>query len=320
MSLLFVALAVLIPQASAFGVDVPHQSWTRSTSSFMTLNNQNDQNDNAIDTDSNESHRVAATRNGIVLPHPDRRQAWTSAVGAVTAALSTVSVLPWLSPQPAVAAVSGMNKVNAKLTAFGLPPYATPPADGFVPILETWGKGKNRFPLLVTFAHPLSWVVTLPSNTVNGEEGTIQAGDYGKGDTATLYVYTDQGAVPNAGLAANKPLIETVLKRSISQRGDNMYQNFKLTKITPGPGPYLDGQSYVLADFKYQLLTGAGFEVDRKGVAAITSQGPAVQVLWAASTDVRYKKTEPTLRNIVASFRCYADGINLSDELVAYTE
>jgi hypothetical protein len=312
MSLLFAALAVLIPYSSAFNVYAPNQSWTRSTLSFMTLDKQNDKSD-AI----NESHRTNGMPS-LSLPLSDRRQALTSAAAAVTAVLSSV-VLPW-PPQPAVAAVSGVNKVNAKLTAFGLPPYATPPADGFVPILETWGKGKNRFPLLVTFAHPLSWVVTLPSNTVNGEEGTIQAGDYGKGDTATLYVYTDQGAVPNAGLATNKPLIETVLKRSISQRGDNMYQNFKLTKITAGPGPYLDGQSYVLADFKYQLLTGAGFEVDRKGVAAITSQGPAVQVLWAASTDARYKKTEPILRNIVGSFRCYADGINLSDELVAYTE
>ena len=34
--------------------------------------------------------------------------------------------------------------------------------------------------------------------------------------------------------------------------------------------------------------TGAGFEVDRRGVAAITSEGPAVEVLWAASTRERY--------------------------------
>jgi len=40
----------------------------------------------------------------------------------------------------------------------------------------------------VQFNYPLSWVVTLPSNDVNGEDGTVQAGDYGKGDTATFYV------------------------------------------------------------------------------------------------------------------------------------
>jgi hypothetical protein len=78
------------------------------------------------------------------------------------------------------------------------------------------------------------------------------------------------------------------------------------------------GDKYVKVDFKYQLLTGAGFEVDRRGVASLTSQGPAVEALWAASTTQRYKKTENDLRNIVGSFRCYASGINLSDELVSY--
>jgi len=215
-------------------------------------------------------------------------------------------------------AVQGAGKVNAKLKGFGLPAVASIP-DGFSPLLEVYGKGKNRSPLLVTFSHPLSWVVTLPSNTVNGEDGTIQAGDYGKGDTATLFVYTDQG---NVGDITKQPkdLFETVLKRGIGQRGDNMYQNFKITKLVPGTADYLQGQSYMLADFKYQLLTGAGFEVDRKGVAAITSEGPAVEVLWAASTDIRYKKTEQTLRSIVDSFRVYAQGINFADELVTFDE
>ena len=161
-------------------------------------------------------------------------------------------------------------------------------------------------------------------------------------------MYTDQG---NVGDIAKQPkeLFETVLKRSISLRGDNMYQNFKITKLTPGSGNYLQGKSYMLADFKYQLLTGAGvrehrieravvgladgsvffpltitmvffvqFEVDRKGVASITSEGNGVEALWAASTDIRYKKTEPVLRSIVDSFRCYAEGINFADELVTF--
>ena len=60
---------------------------------------------------------------------------------------------------------------------------------GMVPLLEVWGKGKNRFPLLVLMNYPVTWVVTLPSNDVNGEDGTIQAGEYAKGDTATFFVY-----------------------------------------------------------------------------------------------------------------------------------
>ncbi len=60
---------------------------------------------------------------------------------------------------------------------------------------EVWGKGKNRDPLLVSFLHPVDWVVTLPSQDVNGEDGTIQAGEYAKGDTATFFVYTDEGKI-----------------------------------------------------------------------------------------------------------------------------
>ena len=95
-----------------------------------------------------------------------------------------------------------------------------------------------------------------------------------------------------------------------------MYQNFKVLKLEPVK---IDNQTYMRADFKYQLLAGAGFEVDRRGVASITSEGPAVEVLWAASTAPRFKKTEQSLRDIVGSFRCYADGLNLSDELVDYS-
>jgi hypothetical protein len=34
----------------------------------------------------------------------------------------------------------------------------------------------------------------------------------------------------------------------------------------------------------------------------------------------RFKKTEETLQEITSSFRCYADGINFSSDLYAYTE
>lgn len=249
----------------------------------------------------------------------NRRVFFTQSVAAVAAWNALLLPVP-----SAVAAVSGVGKVNTKLKSFGLPPVTAVP-DGFAPLLEIYGKGKNRTPLLVTFSHPLSWVVTLPSNNVNGEDGTIQAGDYGKGDTATLYVYNPENGAGSGDITTQpKELFEAALKRCISQRGDNMYQNFKLTKLVPGStlGGAAAASGYMYADFKYQLLTGAGFEVDRKGVAAITSEGggKSVQVLWAASTDARYKKTEPTLRNIVQSFRCYADGLNFSEDLVTFEE
>lgn len=184
-----------------------------------------------------------------------------------------------------------------------------------MPLLEVYGKGANRFPLLVLMNHPLTWVVTLPNNNVNGEDGTIQAGEYAKGDTATFFVYSDEGHVNNIG-SADKSFFERALIKAISQKGANMYQNFKVTKIVPQTGPEYSGKDYVLCDFRYELLTGAGFEVDRRGVAALTSEGPAVEILWAASTRERYKKTEETLRDITSSFRVYADGLNFSNEII----
>lgn len=88
-----------------------------------------------------------------------------------------------------------------------------------------------------------------------------------------------------------------------------------MTKIEPTKGEYKD-QDYMIVDFKYELLTGAGFEVDRVGTASVTSEGNAVEVLWAAVTRQRYKKMADTLRSIAKSFRCYSDGLNMASELV----
>ena len=84
-------------------------------------------------------------------------------------------------------------------------------------------------------------------------------------------------------LSAEKSLFERAIVKAISQKGSNIYQNFKITKVVPQTGPEYNGKEYVICDFRYELLTGAGFEVDRRGVAAITSEGPAVEVLWSAS-------------------------------------
>jgi hypothetical protein len=257
---------------------------------------------------------VARTPSHLYVESSDssRRNFFEQSASSVSAAvLANIIGLPI---EPASAAVSGSNKVNARLKGFGLPVMSNIP-DGFSPLLEIYGKGKNRFPLLVTFAHPLSWVVTTPSNNVNGEDGTVQAGDYAKGDTATFFVYEAPGHVDDI-TKQPKSLYEDTLQKAIGQRGANMFQNFKITKAEPYT--YSDGQKYVIVDFKYQLLTGAGFEVDRKGVASITSEGAAVEALWAASTAPRFKKTEESLRNIVSTFRCYAEGINFSNDLIVY--
>lgn len=223
-----------------------------------------------------------------------------------------------LAPLPANAA-SAADKVNTRLLSYGLPSITNIP-NGFKPLLEIYGKGKNRFPLLVLMNHPLTWVVQLPSNDANGEDGTIQAGEYAKGDTASFFLYEGEGHVDDV-TTAPKSLFETVLRKAISQKGDNMYQNFKVMKSSPqNDNPDYAGRKYVLCDFKYDLLTGAGFEVQRRGVASVTSEGAAVEVLWAASTVQRFKKTEGTLRDIVSSFRVYGDGLNFSEEIAKNRE
>lgn len=84
---------------------------------------------------------------------------------------------------------------------------------------------------------------------------------------------------------ASKPkaFFEDILIKAISQKGANVYQNFKVTNMVPQTGPEYGGKDYVICDFRYELLTGAGFEVDRRGIAAITSEGKGVEVLWAAT-------------------------------------
>lgn len=235
----------------------------------------------------------------------DRRNFFTAVGSALT--------ITTLYPKPAHALGGGLKKVNAKLLQYGVPTIRELPS-GFSPLAEIWGIGKNRDPLLVSFVHPIDWVVTLPSQDVNGEDGTIQAGEYAKGDTATFFVYSDEGKVDNIS-EQPKELFQKAIIKSISQKGDNVYQNFKVTKMTPRT---IDGQDYMLCDFKYQLLTGAGFEVDRIGIASITSVGRNVELLWTASTAQRYKKTQDSLRTIADSFRCYSEGLDFAKLSYAY--
>ena len=80
------------------------------------------------------------------------------------------------------------------MRSFGLPALSNVPS-GYSALAEIYGKGANRSPLLVAFGFPLDWVVTLPSQDVNGEDGTIQVGEYAKGDTATFFVVPNEGKV-----------------------------------------------------------------------------------------------------------------------------
>ena len=88
-------------------------------------------------------------------------------------------------------------------------------------------------------------------------------------------------------------------------------------------------------DFKYTLNTGAGFEINRKGLGSVTAVGGTTQVtkerkgqsasscltrpnltprnknektqaLLCVATENRFKETEPLLRETAESFRVFA--------------
>lgn len=237
------------------------------------------------------------------------RRGFLDGVATATVAAAGASSA-WLRPSPALA--YGLGKANDRLKSYGLPGLTNVP-NGWSALAEIYGKGANRSPLLVAFGFPIDWVVTLPSQDVNGEDGTVQAGEYAKGDTATFFVVPGESKVENIH-DKDKGFLKSAIISAISQKGSNIYQDFKVTKVEPVERE--GGAKYVLVDFKYTLLTGAGFEVERKGVASVTSAGDGVQLLWAASIAARYKnKTEDQLRSIVGSFRCYADGLNFSADL-----
>ncbi len=98
-------------------------------------------------------------------------------------AVSGVTTLGWAAPAQA----ASLSKVNSELAGYGLPPMLDLPG-GFSPLVEVYGKTagakKERPTYLVQFAYPSTWVVSRPSVDKNGEEGTISAGDYQKGDSA----------------------------------------------------------------------------------------------------------------------------------------
>jgi hypothetical protein len=121
-------------------------------------------------------------------PSRDSRRAFVETIVATTASV----IAGTMAPAPAIA-VGGKSKVNNKLLSFGLPPAVIP--EGLTPLCHIYGKGKNRFPILVTFSHPVDWVVTYPNNDANGEDGTVQAGEYAKGDSATFFVFEEPGNV-----------------------------------------------------------------------------------------------------------------------------
>jgi len=233
---------------------------------------------------------------GLALASATRRGALRTAFGFGGAlALSAAA-----APHSALAADSAEDRI----VGYGLKDTKKSP-DGYKPVLEFYGRKRTADvdPLLVTYNAPNGWITVKPSINLNGEDGTISSGDYGKGDSAALFV--GPLSVFEKGLnLENREAVSAVVYAGLTVKGESQVQGFKLTKVSKLETP--TNQPYYLVAFKYTLLTGAGFAIDRIGVGSVTAVGKkSVQAMIGATTDIRFKKVGGNLQEIAESFRVY---------------
>lgn len=188
---------------------------------------------------------------------------------------------------PSGANAADVNKLNKQLDVLGLPRVDSIP-DGFKPCLSAVNQEQS---LLVQFNYPQNWLVVKPNTDSNREAGTVSAGDYGKGDSAALFV-------SDLRPSSDKAYYDKLLSAACTQKGANQIQNFKIKKIAPGPPG-------AVVDFEYELITGSGFIVERRGVAGVSAVAGKSQALLAITTTTRFKKLGPALRTTAESFRAF---------------
>merc|ERR1711974_212012 len=112
-------------------------------------------------------------------------------------------------------------------------------------------------PQVVTFYTPPLWVISKPNIDFNGAAGTVQANDYGKGDSATLFVNTRfQGRLEEM----KNPDYEKELFTALTTKGKNFIESLKVLKVTEGPSP-----GYKIIEYGYDI----------ESAQASPSRGPA---------------------------------------------
>lgn len=154
-------------------------------------------------------------------------------------------------------------------------------------------------PTIVRFLAPPFWNVATPRIDYNGASGTIQINNYGKGDSATIFIDTEfKGNLSDMKSADYKK----TFYRALTLKGSGSLQGLSIGKVTDLEG----APGYKLVEMTWTLFTGAGFEIDRDGFAVMTqlSPGGALQILWGGVVSTRYKEMKDTLLQIVKSFRC----------------
>eukprot|EP00617_Octactis_speculum_P003721 CAMPEP_0185771156 /NCGR_PEP_ID=MMETSP1174-20130828/63421_1 /TAXON_ID=35687 /ORGANISM="Dictyocha speculum, Strain CCMP1381" /LENGTH=304 /DNA_ID=CAMNT_0028456921 /DNA_START=26 /DNA_END=940 /DNA_ORIENTATION=+ len=259
---------------------------SRFSSRYFELNTHGD----------NQPCETLASETSTVSFQLNRR----SAAGSVAAAVLAVG----LAPRGALA--QSEDKFIKQMANYGIG-SPVPVPGGYSPVLGFYGRAvPGQVPLLVTFNAPSTWIIARPNIDNNGEDGTVSAGDYIKGDSAALFVAPAIKDGQTLDDVVNKEYLRDVIFGAITQKGASFVQDFKLLKFSKVQEDKTLKSSTYSVDFQYILITGAGFEVGRRGCGAVTAVGgKSVQAMVGATTTQRWKKVEPDLREVAASFRVY---------------
>jgi len=226
-------------------------------------------------------------------------------------------VLP-LSPAPALAL--SLQEAQQTLASYGLPdiaPTQAPPG-GWNIVVEPIGLAPDAYygrfnlggqPQVVTFYTPPLWVVSKPNIDFNGAAGTVQANDYGKGDSATLWVNTEFSG--NIDEFKKKDYRAELLK-ALTTKGKNFIEGLKILTVKDGaPG-------YKIVEYDYDVESAAGFTIARSGVAAFCQVGGTdkLQIFWTAVVTPRWNSMQSNLGLMVNSFRIGNVPKNISNSMI----
>lgn len=260
--------------------------------------------------------RAAFRRRGAVARNAKRVTAASLPADATTdKEVGRAALLRGLSSSCAIAAgalpfsadAKSLEEAKKALETYGAPELAPKDLDfGWNAAVEPIGLAESAYygrfklgnePIVVTFNVPLGWVIAKPNIDFNGSAGTVSANDFSKGDSATLWV----DAKSEKGIEEmKKGDYFKILKKALSQKGNNIIEALKISKISDGLAP-----GYKTLEYEYEIESGAGFSINRNGLATVAQCGDQknLQLFWTGVTTPRWSGQQKTLRQIVQSFK-----------------
>lgn len=211
-----------------------------------------------------------------------------------------------VAPPPAVA--KSLEEAQQELTTYGLPDLAPTqqPPFGWSYAVEPVGLTQDAYygkfkigsePMVLTFLVPPLWIVSRPTIDYNGAAGTVQANDYPKGDSATLFVDT---AFKGKLADMNNTDYYNEIRKALTQKGKGFIEDLKIQKVYDGSRP-----DYKNCEYTYEIESGAGFSIRRSGLAAFTQVGDSgnLQIFWTGVVSPRWPDMKDNLSLMVNSFR-----------------